>query len=82
MATKINIRQQVGLLFILCSLLFSAACSDDFLDEMTVFGSFPEDKVYSSYAGAQDRVNTLYRELLPQACQGGGMILLSPCSRV
>ena len=48
------------------------SCSDDFLDEMTVYGSFSEDKVYSSYAGAQDRVNTLYRELLPQACQGSG----------
>ena len=48
------------------------SCSDSFLDDMTVFGSFPEDKVYSSYAGAQDRVNTLYRELLPQACQGNG----------
>ena len=47
------------------------ACSDDFLDDMTVYGSFSEDKVYSSYAGALDRVNTLYRELLPQACQGG-----------
>ncbi|MCR4584012.1 MAG: RagB/SusD family nutrient uptake outer membrane protein [Prevotella sp.] len=50
----------------------SFSCSDDFLDEMTVYGSFSEDKVYSSYAGAQDRVNTLYRELLPQACQGSG----------
>ena len=41
-------------------------------DEMTVYGSFSEDKVYSSYAGALDRVNTLYREMLPQACQGSG----------
>ena len=48
------------------------SCSDDFLDDMTVYGSFSEDKVYSSYAGALDRVNTLYRELLPQACQGSG----------
>ncbi len=48
------------------------SCSDDFLDEMTVYGSFSEDKVYSSYAGALDRVNTLYREMLPQACQGSG----------
>ena len=48
------------------------SCSDDFLDEMTVYGSFSEDKVYSSYAGALDRVNTLYRELLPQATQGAG----------
>ncbi len=48
------------------------ACSDNFLDDMTVYGSFSEDKVYSSYAGALDRVNTLYREMLPQACQGGG----------
>ena len=47
-------------------------CSDDFLDDMTVFGSFGEDKVYSSYTAVQDRVNTLYRELLPQSGQGGG----------
>ena len=48
------------------------ACADSFLDDMTVYGSFSEDKVYSSYAGALDRVNTLYREMLPQACQGSG----------
>ena len=48
------------------------SCSDNFLDDMTVYGSFSEDKVYSSYAGAADRVNTLYREMLPQACQGSG----------
>ena len=48
------------------------SCSDNFLDDMTVYGSFSEDKVYSSYAGAVDRVNTLYREMLPQACQGSG----------
>ncbi len=50
----------------------SFSCSDSFLDDMTVYGSFSEDKVYSSYAGALDRVNTLYLELLPQACQGSG----------
>lgn len=52
--------------------ILAVGCSDDFLDDMTVYGSFSEDKVYSSYAGALDRVNTLYRELLPQACQGNG----------
>ena len=72
MLTKINTRHLIGLSFIICYLSFSVACSDSFLDEMTVYGSFSEDKVYSSYAGAQDRVNTLYRELLPQACQGNG----------
>ena len=53
-------------------LILLTSCSDSFLDDMTVYGSFSEDKVYSSYAGALDRVNTLYREMLPQACQGGG----------
>ena len=56
----------------ICVICGSFYCSDDFLDDMTVYGSFSEDKVYSSYAGALDRVNTLYRELLPQACQGSG----------
>lgn len=71
MVTKINKIITTGLAgCAMCAAFIS--CSDGFLDDMTVYGSFSEDKVYSSYAGALDRVNTLYRELLPQACQGAG----------
>lgn len=62
---------KIGTMAILAASMF-VSCSDDFLDDMTVYGSFGEDQVYSSYSGALDRVNTLYRELLPQACQGDG----------
>jgi len=66
---KTKILQSLCAISVVCGLF---SCSDDFLDDMTVYGSFSEDKVYSSYAGALDRVNTLYREMLPQACQGSG----------
>ena len=72
MTTK-NIKHIIAAFCVGCgSVATLLSCSDNFLDEMTVYGSFSEDKVYSSYAGALDRVNTLYRELLPQATQGGG----------
>lgn len=48
------------------------SCSDDFLREKTVYGSFSEDEVYSNYSSAQERVNNLYRLMLPQPCQGDG----------
>lgn len=48
------------------------ACSDEFLEEKKVYGSFGEESMYSSYEGATDRVNTLYRMMMPQACQGDG----------
>lgn len=49
-----------------------AACSDKFLEEKRNYGSFSESDIYDSYEGATDRVNTLYRMMMPLSCQGSG----------
>ena len=71
MITKIYQRkkEQIGFLFIICSLLFSVAltaCSDQFLQDKKNYDNVTTD-VYNYIEGANARLNDLYAWCLPQA---------------
>ena len=65
-------KRQISLLFVLCSLLFSVACSDEFLEEKKNYGNFDNTTVFSDYNGANERIASLYYWLLPVSTGGDG----------
>ena len=58
-------KKQISLLFVLCSLLFSVACSDDFLAEKRPYGSFGENDIYKDWESVKLRLNYIYQSSLP-----------------
>lgn len=49
-------------------------CSDDFLKDKKVYGSFDASTVYENYETARSRVDYLYRCLLPSATGGSNAL--------
>lgn len=61
---------KLGAVALIASTMVS--CSDNFLQEKKVYGSFKAESIYNSYDGATDRVNTLYRMMMPMSGGGDG----------
>ena len=51
-----------------------AGCSDDFLKDKKVYGSYDSSVVYENYETATSRVDYLYQCLLPSATGGSNAL--------
>lgn len=65
---KINKWRPVAL--IMFTAVCFAGCSDQFLEDKKSYGKYDEAALYSSYEGAQSRVDELYNALLPESTSG------------
>lgn len=50
--------------------LTAASCSDDFLKEKKLYGSFNGTTIYENYTSADNRITYLYKMLLPKSTGG------------
>ena len=50
----------------------NVGCSDDFLEEKKLYGTYSETTVYSNYETAKSRIDQLYNLMLPGAKEGKG----------
>ena len=62
----------LGSLAFLSLLMIVTGCSDEFLNDKTVYGKFGEDQVYGNFTSAQERVNYLYYSMMPISGSGSG----------
>ena len=67
---KINIFATCYLLLATCFLLIS--CSDQFLQDKKLYGTYSSATVYTNYETATNRVDDIYRQLLPGQKEGNG----------
>mgnify|MGYP001284992407 FL=1 len=72
MKEKINIFSLKALA--VAAVISFAGCSDDFLKDKKVYGSFDGSVVYEYYETAKSRVDYLYRCLLPNAVGGSNAL--------
>lgn len=70
MMKKINKYSSLALLAVSATCFTTTGCSDDFLREKKVYGSYGTSTVYESYEAAKSRVDYLYQCLLPSATGG------------
>lgn len=55
-------------------LICFTGCSDDFLKDKKVYGSYDASVVYENYETAKSRVDFLYQSLLPSSTEGSNAL--------
>ncbi len=69
---KRNIGKIGALALIGTTLLCNIGCSDDFLEEKKLYGTYSEATVYTNYETATNRIDNIYYMLFPGQKEGNG----------